>query len=388
MKVKSETSLTNPPKSPFKKGGLQKPFRLFPPFPKGGQGGLHEDNTGTLLAPALKTIRISQVGRFIKFTKPIWSQYKILFIIASMTLVLFNPPPCQGENIVESTLLSGIGLRPLGMGGAFVAVVDNAQATYWNPAGLGDLVGLYFGWEKMEVEDIDEPFSASLIKHSSGSLVFSGLGYSWWNVRGDYDDDLGLEDLQVHLLGVGLATEVGLNLGSTFKLLTHQDEIGWGLDLGILAHISPLASWGLNVQNLFEPTVSAGIKVTPTTKTGFAFYPLAENYPELAQDLTFALDADIGRSDGFMMHYGLEGRLWDETLSLRIGYDVDRVSFGTSLGSPLLTIDYLGHLANDRLENSLGLTFSIGFGLEGRKYLSEYNIETQEFSEQEPSEEE
>ncbi|MGH9162460.1 MAG: hypothetical protein ACRD2X_21040, partial [Vicinamibacteraceae bacterium] len=29
-----------------------------------------------------------------------------------------------------------VGARALGMGGAFVAVADDATATYWNPAGL------------------------------------------------------------------------------------------------------------------------------------------------------------------------------------------------------------------------------------------------------------
>ena len=33
----------------------------------------------------------------------------------------------------------GIGARPLGMGGAFVAVADTPDALYWNPAGVGQL---------------------------------------------------------------------------------------------------------------------------------------------------------------------------------------------------------------------------------------------------------
>ena len=32
--------------------------------------------------------------------------------------------------------VEAVGMRALGMGGAFVAVADDASATYWNPAGL------------------------------------------------------------------------------------------------------------------------------------------------------------------------------------------------------------------------------------------------------------
>jgi hypothetical protein len=38
----------NPPKSPFKKGGLH-PLFSFPPFLKGGQGGLENRTTETVL---------------------------------------------------------------------------------------------------------------------------------------------------------------------------------------------------------------------------------------------------------------------------------------------------------------------------------------------------
>ena len=38
--------------------------------------------------------------------------------------------------IARAQGFEAIGIRALGMGGAFVAVADDASATYWNPAGL------------------------------------------------------------------------------------------------------------------------------------------------------------------------------------------------------------------------------------------------------------
>ncbi|MCB2210636.1 PorV/PorQ family protein [bacterium] len=56
---------------------------------------------------------------------------------------LIAPEPVFAQNKVGTTaapfLTIGIGTRPQAMGGAFVAVADDANALYWNPAGLGNL---------------------------------------------------------------------------------------------------------------------------------------------------------------------------------------------------------------------------------------------------------
>ena len=41
---------------------------------------------------------------------------------------------------VQAQVFETFGVRALGMGGAFVAVADDATATYWNPAGLTRVV--------------------------------------------------------------------------------------------------------------------------------------------------------------------------------------------------------------------------------------------------------
>src|SRR5215207_4253179 len=53
-------------------------------------------------------------------------------IIALFTLILSFTRPI----LVHGQTFGGVGTRAEGMGGAFVAVADDASAVYWNPAGI------------------------------------------------------------------------------------------------------------------------------------------------------------------------------------------------------------------------------------------------------------
>ncbi len=53
-------------------------------------------------------------------------------IIAFFALFLFVPLTASAQ----AQTFGGVGTRAEGMGGAFVAVADDASAVYWNPAGI------------------------------------------------------------------------------------------------------------------------------------------------------------------------------------------------------------------------------------------------------------
>ena len=55
--------------------------------------------------------------------------------------MLFSPASAQEEKVVSASSPNpvGSGARAMGMGGAFIAVADDATAASWNPAGLTQL---------------------------------------------------------------------------------------------------------------------------------------------------------------------------------------------------------------------------------------------------------
>jgi F plasmid transfer operon protein TraF len=99
------------------------------------------------------------------------------FLIASSFLVTASPVAAQQFDIV--------GTRAAGMGGAFVAVADDASATYWNPAGLalGRMFSLVVDHKVTDVEakGLDDPS-----RHNTGSLITLGmpaLGFAHYQLR-------------------------------------------------------------------------------------------------------------------------------------------------------------------------------------------------------------
>ena len=72
--------------------------------------------------------------------------------------------PAEAQQIFES-----VGTRALGMGGAFVAVADDASAVWWNPAGL--IVGQPFGatieWDRFQLGNRNDPPRAGVLQRSS-----------------------------------------------------------------------------------------------------------------------------------------------------------------------------------------------------------------------------
>jgi len=65
----------------------------------------------------------------------------VVFIISAFVSLLISPLGANevGGGDAWSFLSAGMGARAIGLGGSFVALADDATATYWNPSGLAQL---------------------------------------------------------------------------------------------------------------------------------------------------------------------------------------------------------------------------------------------------------
>src|SRR3954454_20833533 len=90
---------------------------------------------------------------------------------ATLVLALAQPAAAQ--------LYESVGTRAKGMGGAFVAVADDATATWWNPAGIVTGAALSALYERGKETQPADPLDQGLalrIQPSAFAVSFPALG--------------------------------------------------------------------------------------------------------------------------------------------------------------------------------------------------------------------
>jgi hypothetical protein len=220
-------------------------------------------------------------------------------------VVLFSAPAFAQSD-------APIGVRAAGMGGAFVAVSDDASAVFWNPAGLAS--GAYFSLlgDRNTFETSDD---SATPRQRSGLLVALGtppLGLSYYRTRtitrlGDFTQELVTDHAGLTLLhtighGVsiggtakyvhGVASRIEAPRDSALDVVDEvpgRSEDKFDADFGVLAATGTIKA-GVQVRNAFEPkfdTLDGGlpIELERRIRAGVAM--------SLAPSLSLAVDADF-----------------------------------------------------------------------------------------------
>ena len=224
-----------------------------------------------------------------------------------------------------SAFKSGIGARALAMGGAFVAVADDATAMLWNPAGLAQLNDTRLGGMSTDLFGlgITHQFVGAVTTFANFGI---GLGWERTSIPGqqvDEDEQLGdlftwteqaiLGTLATNIMDIGLA-------GANVKYYMADSGLGdtasgLGFDLGLLVNLGDMFAVGVTATDLAGTTISwdggATDVVSGLYKAGMAM-KLVDGMLILAADMDFDGTA-LGDA-----HVGMEFNLIEE-LALRGG---------------------------------------------------------------------
>ena len=300
------------------------------------------------------------------------------------------------EKYAGEFLSLGAGARPLGMGGSFVAIADDATATYWNPAGLGGLdrteitfmhAGIFgldsydflncvqpwgrtgtFGlsWVRLGIDDIprtrlqrsgdmsasNRPIIYSYMQNTENAFIFS------YGKKFRLDIPVGAYQSKGTDLQIGWNAKFLYNSVSGVK----RNAIGFGGDIGFIWKTSFVSgkdnakagdlSLGIAVQDFFKTRIIWNTTSSPShtdviprnLKVGVAY---SHQIPSIASQVLLSIDADTRY--GLEMHYGTEYILGD-VLSLRAGVQERNLTAGAGL-----------HIAFVRGESSLSFLVDYAF---------------------------
>ena len=260
---------------------------------------------------------------------------------------------------------AGVGARPKAMGSAFVAVADDANAAYWNPAGLtrsNRLAIMATNSWLYGVSDIDNYYLA-LELPQLGDFHF---GMSW--VR------LGITDLYSEdTLNLAVAMEApflkGLSLGLAAKMFLlaapgyeqyndpnyNGGDHGFSADLGLLYDSGKAWTLGATVYNLHQTTLQL---ISSTSDPDPVYTEWAAGGSYYFRD-TLLLSADFrnreGRTTDIILHGGAE--IWFfNALALRTGLDKGMVTIGAGLQDKHWEADF-----SLETDNKLGNVYMLSF---------------------------
>lgn len=305
----------------------------------------------------------------------------------AVTLVVVSPLTAIAQ------IYEAVGTRAQGMGGAFVAVADDATATWWNPAGMatGAMFSLVvdYGWTT-EPTDRSQNMPGREGEIQGYSAVFPALGLSYYRLRVNEiglapATDVGLPDRQdeevggpvirslvTRQFGVSVDQSLGSHvvIASTLKLVRGGVEsavavdgdplkqaesldvslhTSGDLDIGAMASLGVLRV-GVSIRNIREPEFGSGVnrlKLRRQARAGAAVVTSPGGVGIVA-----AFDADLTRTPtatGEVRHVaaGIESWLFQRRLGLRAGVNASTVGDASPSASLGVSASLRPHLYLD-----------------------------------------
>lgn len=299
----------------------------------------------------------------------------ILFVLSWLSFRPLSASAEPGATALEFLRL-GQGARGVAVGGAYTAVVNDATAMFWNPAGLGFVRSPQLTFQNHHyIADISQNYLAGAFPtRNIGSFGFSANILNIGGIErttltsGQAGQVLGTFGARDMALDVGWGKELwyGVSFGATGRFITSRiaDEEGTAITGDVGMQLRLLDNWwfgfafknyGTGIKYIhFEEPLPRSIRV------GTALLLLSN------RNLILSADFNKVRDDDFFINFGAEYTLLKH-FSFRGGYTLENkdVNEGLTLGAgfriSIVDLDYayvpFGILGNSQ---RVSLTIRIG----------------------------
>lgn len=258
-----------------------------------------------------------------------------------------------------------VGARPAGMGNAFVAVADDANADFWNPGGLYQIetttIGGMYNIMSLDRHHYEGSIIYPYTKSGTFAVMFNNFGVSdidGRDIDGNQtetfsDNEMAFSVGYCHVL----PNEIGL--GANFKYLVHslQDNkaTGTGFDMGVHKKFGAVSLGGsisnIGAKLVWDTDSDLEEEIPTTARFGAAYLMnISNNNLLISGEMT-----KIAGEKESTMHLGAELTLM-KMLLLRGGLDHEDFNFGFSIKVSKFMVDYA--MVSDFLDE--GATNKIG----------------------------
>jgi hypothetical protein len=230
-----------------------------------------------------------------------------------------------------------VGVRAQGMAGAFVAVADDASATWWNPAGLATSLGV----AELSGEAGEGGFR-------SVALTFPSLGASYYRLRikeiqpsattgapPSIREDNGAVSQFGATFGQSIAQQ--LVLATTVKLVNAHGDTQADLDVGVMASLG-MFRLGATVRDLRNPTFGSGAGAFELERRARAGVAVVVPARGALERVVLAADADLNSTriagrDEQDVTGGVETWWFERKFGLRAGGGRNAATGGRPFGA-------------------------------------------------------
>jgi hypothetical protein len=257
-----------------------------------------------------------------------------------------------------------VGARPLSMGRAFVAVADDPNAIYWNPAGLPEVRGFQLSGTRAWLFGVDglhsDYVACKLPRWRAGDF---GIAWTSTVLEGVLSENTFILSHGRKLAG---PVNVGFNLkyyridASGYEKYNDPAYRGaqssFGCDVGLLLRPWEELSIGLSGRNLNEPALQLLDTTEDPDRVNRSFRAgLAYKFREVV-----LLSSELrSRRDFEDMEFSIGTEIWFyESYAVRVGSGAGRQNVGLGIWADHWRADFA--LINHRiLDNSYRLSFTV-----------------------------